>query len=147
MNHQMIEQLKTLVDSVPAKILHIGEEAFAFKPSPEKWSKKQELGHLIDSGMNNLQRFVRMQYEHVPTVMYNQDQWNAINNYQELPTEHIIILWQSVNRQIIHTLAHAGEKCQALLCDTGLEEPKTFAFLMDDYLAHMEHHLNHILQK
>ena len=33
-----------------------------------KWSKKQELGHLIDSALNNHQRFVRAQ---IPTHLEN----------------------------------------------------------------------------
>ena len=144
MNNQTTERLKTFVETVPAKLRGIGEEVFTRQPSPEKWSKKQEFGHLIDSAMNNLQRFVRMQYEDVPTVTYNPDEWNTINNYQELPSEHIIILWQSVNRQIIHIFGHADENCLKLLCNTDSAEPKTFAFLMDDYVVHMEHHLTHI---
>jgi hypothetical protein len=34
----------------------------AFKENPEKWSRKEILGHLIDSAANNHQRFVRAGY-------------------------------------------------------------------------------------
>ena len=35
-------------------------------PVPGKWSKKQELGHLVDSACNNHQRIVRAQLEKEP---------------------------------------------------------------------------------
>ena len=34
-----------------------------YKPFPEKWSKKEVIGHLIDSAQINLQRFTRCTYE------------------------------------------------------------------------------------
>ena len=40
------------------------------KASPEKWSKKEIIGHLIDAGIYNLQRFTEIQYEKEP--MYNE---------------------------------------------------------------------------
>ncbi|NJN28609.1 MAG: DinB family protein [Cyclobacteriaceae bacterium] len=45
-------------------------------PSPGKWSKKEVLGHLIDSGINNLQRFTEIQYESKPYKVreYKQDE-------------------------------------------------------------------------
>jgi hypothetical protein len=39
----------------------ISESDAAVKPAPNKWSKKEIIGHLIDSASNNHQRFVRMQ--------------------------------------------------------------------------------------
>jgi hypothetical protein len=37
-------------------------------PAPGKWSKKQELGHLVDSACNNQQRIVRAQLEKEPSL-------------------------------------------------------------------------------
>ncbi|MGZ7100199.1 MAG: hypothetical protein ACXVJ8_17135, partial [Candidatus Angelobacter sp.] len=31
----------------------------SLRPSPDKWAKKEILGHLLDSASNNHQRFVR----------------------------------------------------------------------------------------
>jgi hypothetical protein len=35
--------------TVPSLLENIEEEIFSYKPEIEKWSKKQILGHLIDS--------------------------------------------------------------------------------------------------
>ena len=35
---------------------------FEVKIDTNKWSKKEILGHLIDSAINNLQRFTEIQY-------------------------------------------------------------------------------------
>lgn len=58
-----IERLSCLCVTIPKMLIEIKEEDFIFSASPEKWSKKQILGHLIDSAANNHQRFVRIQYE------------------------------------------------------------------------------------
>ena len=54
------------------------------KSAPEKWSKKEILGHLIDSGVNNLQRFTEIQFEDKPYRIkkYNQDGLVVANDYQ-----------------------------------------------------------------
>ena len=49
LDHALV-QLGKITDSDSQKVV-----------SPEKWSKKQVLGHLIDSATNNHQRFIRAQ--------------------------------------------------------------------------------------
>ena len=46
-----------------------------YKASSEKWSKKEIIGHLIDSAMINLQRFVRCTYEENFKLTYEQVEW------------------------------------------------------------------------
>ena len=45
------------------------------KPESGKWSKKEILGHLIDSAINNIQRFTEIQNSEKPYVIktYNSD--------------------------------------------------------------------------
>jgi hypothetical protein len=66
------EYILYLCDSVPQQIKAIDEVEFSRKVSPDKWSKKEILGHLIDSATNNHQRFVRAQFE-TPQIYYEQD--------------------------------------------------------------------------
>ena len=42
------------------------ESEMTYKVSAGKWSKKENLGHLIDSGINNLQRLTEIQFEDAP---------------------------------------------------------------------------------
>ena len=46
---------------MPQRLVDLSEDAVAHKPAPNRWSKKEILGHLIDSAANNHQRFVRAQ--------------------------------------------------------------------------------------
>jgi hypothetical protein len=52
------------------------------RPAPEKWSKKEIIGHLTDSAQINLQRFIRCTYEENFKLVYNQDEWVAAQHYQ-----------------------------------------------------------------
>ncbi len=47
----------------------------SIKLFPNKWSKKEIIGHLINSATNNHQRFVRCQFETIPKIVYDQNKW------------------------------------------------------------------------
>jgi hypothetical protein len=47
--------------NVPRRLAELPDDAAAHKPAPNRWSKKETLGHLIDSAADNHQRFVRAQ--------------------------------------------------------------------------------------
>lgn len=145
MKRRSTSRLNELLQIIPDKIRQIEEEAFAFKPKPDKWSKKQILGHLIDSAANNHQRFVRIQYEDVPTIRYEQNKWCELNHYQELEGEHVIKLWTLFNQHILEVVQFIPEENMVRKGNTGLEEPVTLGFLIDDYVDHLEHHLKQIV--
>ena len=74
--------LETIEKALP--LLHqISAVEASAKTRPEKWSKKEILGHLIDSASNNQHKFVRiMQAErHVDFVGYAQNFWVAAQGY------------------------------------------------------------------
>lgn len=54
-------RLKEILQETPIKLSSLSDEDASQKPNPKKWSKKEILGHLIDSASNNHQRFVRAQ--------------------------------------------------------------------------------------
>ena len=49
--------------SVAPRLRSIADAVATEKPSPGAWSRKEELGHLIDSATNNHVRFVRASLE------------------------------------------------------------------------------------
>ena len=70
---QMMEaanRLARILGSVPPRLCNISESdaAGARGSAPGRWSKKEILGHLIDSAGNNHQRFVRAQF--VPSLEF-----------------------------------------------------------------------------
>jgi hypothetical protein len=120
---------------------------WSFKPSPDKWSAKEVLGHLIDSAHVNLMRFVRCTYEEKFRLVYQQNEWVAAQCYQQANKDELLTLWNLVNRQIATTIANYPADRRKITCDAGQAEPKfhTVEFLAADYVDHMQHHLNQII--
>ena len=49
----IINNLKQAMERYYSLLLKIDDASFSLKPTPDKWSKKEELGHLIDSHQNS----------------------------------------------------------------------------------------------
>ncbi|MDV7698522.1 DinB family protein [Chryseobacterium soli] len=69
----------------------ISEEEWSHKISPEKWSKKEILGHLCDSAFTNIRRFVITQYKENENIVYDQDLWVKAQNIRifQLPRSSV----------------------------------------------------------
>jgi len=141
---QSLQRLQFLCDHIPALLMKMDEETFSYKTNPNKWSKKEILGHLIDSATNNHHRFVRGQFEHIPLITYNQDQWNMYNYYQQIATKQLIHFWEAYNRQLLAVLLQLPASYYTQLVNTGAQNC-TLAFLVQDYVTHLEHHLKQII--
>src|SRR6185503_8328289 len=98
---QILDQLQYLVDTIPGILKNIPENEFSGKPAPDKWSKKEIIGHLIDSATNNHHRFVRAQFEEAPIILYDQDEWNNHGYYQKMDGHQLITFWEMYNRHIL----------------------------------------------
>ncbi|WP_259070289.1 DinB family protein [Mucilaginibacter sp. X4EP1] len=116
------------------------------KQAIDKWSKKQIIGHLIDSAQVNLQRFVRCTYEANFKLIYQQEQWVKVQRYQETDIEDLLILWKLLNKQIIRLFEDYPQDRFDVQCDTGRDEPSlhTVSWLALDYVDHLHHHLKQI---
>ena len=139
-------ELRTVVAEYTTRFSELQEPEWAAKPNPAKWSKKEVLGHLIDSALNNHRRFVVTQYIQNQNIVYDQDQWIAIQDYQNSDTRELIQLWRLLNLQIAGILETMPESVWNTRCDTGKngEELHTLAWLAADYIPHMKHHLGQI---
>lgn len=145
---QVIKELHQTVERFASIIRAISEDDFSVKPLPHKWSKKEVLGHLIDSAQNNLRRFICGQYEKSPPkISYEQDFWVSANNYKDAETEDVISLWVLINQRICDVLRTMPEVNYDLPCDTGKETEQLHSlhWLAEDYVKHMKHHLNQIV--
>ena len=141
---EVIAKFSNVLEKTPALLHAISPEAAAKQPAPGAWSKKQELGHLIDSACNNHQRIVRAQLETEPALPnYDGERWVALHNYQGMEWKEIIGRWRTMNEHLL--LAASGISPQARerkLTVAGKE--MTLAFLIEDYVRHLRHHLGHI---
>ena len=142
-------ELLQIINEFSISITNMPDELFSSKPNSDKWSKKEVLGHLIDSANNNLRRFICGQYEETPKIIYQQNFWVTANNYQSIEKENIIQLWKLINNQICEVLLNMPIENGNLKCNTGgdKEELHSIAWLADDYVKHLKHHLNQILPK
>lgn len=144
----VVTELEQLVAESSSKMNSMPEAEFSAKPLPEKWSRKEVLGHLIDSAHNNLRRFICGQYETVPPkITYEQGFWVTANGYQHAPTEDLILLWKLANLRICHILKNMPPANHNRECDTGTDTVAlhSLQWLAEDYVRHMKHHLNQIL--
>lgn len=144
MCQQTYKRLQYLCDHIPALLGSVDEKDFALKPEAAKWSKKEILGHLIDSATNNHHRFVRAQFEQNPCIAYDQNLWNESNFYQQMDTEQLISFWTSYNRHLLHLFKCMPEAALQRKCLVKNGELLSVEFLMKDYLTHLEHHLQQI---
>lgn len=140
-----ISRLTYIIEKVPSILAEIGEEKMSLKPLPNKWSKKEIIGHLIDSATNNHQRFVRGQFETLPEIRYEQDKWNEYGFYQQIDSKQIISFWTIYNKQLIEIIKRIPTEKLKRQIKVG-ENLLTLDFLIADYVEHLEHHLRQVTE-
>jgi hypothetical protein len=142
----LADQIEQTVEEHAGLIKEISDSTFGRKSSPARWSKKEILGHLVDSALNNLQRLIRGQYESNPKIIYNQDAWVNLSAYQGYEKDKLISFWTLINLHYCHILRVMDTKNVERQCDVGKpgEDLRTLKFLAEDYLTHMIHHLSQI---
>ncbi|HEY8689858.1 MAG TPA: DinB family protein [Chitinophagaceae bacterium] len=136
-------QLETLINDFFTKLNSLTEDDLAYKSSPTKWSNKELIGHLIDSVQNNIHRFIVAQYEDEPTIIYNQDKWVAINNYQQWNAEDLIRLWYFLNRQIAIVVKNISGEMSQRICRSNVSN--TIEWVATDYIKHLKHRMHQVL--
>ncbi len=137
-----ITRFEILLSSIPLS----GISGLTYKASPEKWSKLEIIGHLIDSAINNLQRFTEIQFEPRPYQIrrYNQDELVKANAYQEADSGKLIALWISLNIRILAIMKRQTDTTLAYPIILPDGEPSDLRFLMTDYVDHLEHHVKQL---
>jgi hypothetical protein len=143
-----MQRLEKFIESFPAKLNQFSTGELLKRPMPGKWSKQEILGHLIDSAINNLKRFTDSQFLPQPytVISYRQNELVIVNDYQNLPLDHLVNLWQALNRQIVFVVNRIPADKLDYPVDPQYEsnELKTLGWIICDYVAHMEHHFNQV---
>ncbi len=98
---------------------------------------------MIDSAENNIRRFIVAQYEESPTIIYNQDKWVSVNNYQQWDTQNLIQLWYLLNKQIAGILKNTSDDIAQRTVQS--EVLHSIEWLAQDYIKHLKHHLHQVL--
>lgn len=141
------KRLDELLKSGATYLASASDSDLKHRRAPGKWSKQEILGHLIDSGINNLQRFTEIESDEKPFKIrkYKQDELVLANDYQNAAIDELLPFWLALNRRI--------EKVMNLQTDTSLQasielpngQISDLRFLMVDYVDHLEYHLKQII--
>jgi hypothetical protein len=109
------------------------------------WSRKQVMGHLIDSASNNHQRFVRASLQDsLEFPAYDQNGWARVQAAEEADWPLLVGLWANYNRYLAHVIARLPPAKLEVPVRVGQNEPLSLKALAEDYLRHLLHHLGQI---
>ena len=76
---------------------------------------------------------------------YAQDDWVVAHNYQHASWPEMVEFWAAYNRHLLRVLSHVPDNSWGHLARIGDDNAVTLRFLAEDYVRHMEHHLEEIL--
>lgn len=152
-----IAALRADLDAAEPLLRAIGDDAASAPWRPGKWTRREVLGHLVDSASVNHERFVRAtRTDHLVFHGYDQDEWVAVQHYRDASWDELVDLWIGLNRYLARFMAvvptdvrHAPRERHTLdrigFRPLPANQPATLDHLMSDYVVHLEHHLTQVL--
>jgi hypothetical protein len=142
---ELSEKLISAIDAAEPRLRKVSEAESEKPVLSGGWSRKQVLGHLIDSASNNHQRFVRAALQSsLDFPGYEQDENIRLQAPQQADWLLLISLWAAYNRYLAHIIARLPASKLETPCRIGSGAPVTLKFLATDYLTHLLHHLTQI---
>jgi hypothetical protein len=141
--------LQSTISRELANLREISEQAAgATTGGGDGWSRKQELGHLIDSATNNRIRFVTAAIDNrYSGPSYDGDRWVELGGYEDMPWARLVELWKMLNEALVDVLDRIPSERLSAPCRIGEGDTVTLEFVIDDYIRHMQHHLDHIVSR
>jgi hypothetical protein len=146
MENQTVQGFMAGCDAIRHSLLGVPEDAAGLPWREGGWTRRQVLGHMIDSAVNNHQRFVRAALDGSYTgPFYAQEGWVAAHGYDEMPWPTLLGWWQTYHEMLKAVVERIPADRLEAPCRVGSNEPVTLRFLIEDYIAHQQHHLAQIL--
>jgi hypothetical protein len=138
-------RLARLIEREEGALAGFSESATSAPTKAEGWSRKEILGHLIDSASNNHQRFVRaLLADELRFPAYDTPGNVRVQRYQYAAWGQLLGLWAAYNRLLVHVIAQIPEDKLATTCWIGANPPMALGELAEDYVRHLEHHLDQL---
>jgi len=153
---EFLSDFKETVETHARRLLLLTEAQADERAAPEKWSRKEIIGHLIDSASNNHQRFVRAQFTNdLVFPGYEQEAWVAAQCYAHSSWSQLVELWKLYNLHLAHVAEHIPEdvltrkraehNLDRIAWQTVAKlSPVTLEYFIRDYAGHMRQHLKQI---
>lgn len=145
MQNDLAQNFRAALNKMHATLLALPTELADTPWREGGWTRKQIVGHLLDSATNNRQRFVRASIDGAYTgPQYAQDGWVAAHSYARQPWA-TLLLWWEVEHEILMAVVDniAAERLDAS-CAVGDNAPVTLRFLIEDYLDHQRGHFRQL---
>ncbi len=142
----LADELRREVEAAAARLRALPESEADRERGPGKWTRKEILGHLVDSALDNHQGFLRARFaDPLAWPGYEQDAWVATQRYRGRSWAELVELWVALNGHVAHTIAGTPPERLATSCTFGSRAPTTLEWWMRDYLRHLRHHLAQLL--
>ena len=87
-----------------------------------------------------------MEKRHTDFVAYKQDFWVAAQQYNNRSWDELITFWHAYNLHIAHIIESVNEASLENTVSIEGSKPFSLAFIIEDYVEHLKHHLKAILK-
>ncbi|HEX8919865.1 MAG TPA: DinB family protein [Pyrinomonadaceae bacterium] len=142
----VLEDFERTINTSYDRLQRITEAQSREAAAPGKWSKKELIGHLIDSAANNHHRFVKAQFtDQLLITRYDQEAWVKYQDYSNESWAQLLQFWKSYNLHLLHVASRIPEEKRRTVCQLEDFEVVSLGFLVEDYVSHLKHHLKQIL--
>ncbi len=145
-----LKELEELLKTGQETFLDFEENQLEQPLAANKWSRKEIVGHLVDSALNNIQRFTRAQ---IPSHLeqgvlvvagYAQNDWVSLAKYNDRLSADLIELWRGLNEHILSILEQPSAVSLAVQIQIGDGEPSSLEDVFISYVGHVKHHLQQL---
>jgi hypothetical protein len=146
MSQSLAQKFRSELDEVHRSLLAVPSELADAPWRDGGWTRKQIIGHMLDSATNNRQRFVRASIDGQYTgPQYAQDAWVAAHGYANQPWPTLLGWWEAEHEILMSIVDRIPEDKLGASCTVGDDKPVTLQFLIEDYLSHQNWHVKQLL--
>lgn len=140
--------LEAVVSAARGWLLKLDDVTVRHKPSADRWSIAEVVGHMIDSACNNHQRFIRAQeLDELTFPKYEQNSWVAKSVYETADWSQLVQFWYLYNLHLAVVIRGIPSDQLSTSCTITPYDPCTLEYLVIDYLDHLNHHLAKIRER
>jgi hypothetical protein len=145
MRDSLAERFRAGLDEVHRALMRVPQDWADLPWRDGGWTRKQIVGHLLDSATNNRQRFVRAAIDGQYTgPKYAQNAWVDAHGYASQPWETLLSWWETEHEILMAVVDHVPDDKLEVQCIVGDDQPVSLRFLILDYLEHQRWHLKQI---
>jgi hypothetical protein len=138
-----LDAFRSAVDQFQAQLDQTEEALTATQLSPDAWSLREIVGHLVDSASNNHQRFVRLQLGDLDGFpAYEAESWIRIQHYVQLDWQLLKSLWLHYNLLLLTLVERIAEQSLGSVWSVDGEQ-RSLEWLVNDYYRHLRWHTDH----